>query len=58
MGMEKRVLSVRLDEPLIQELKTIAQAENRPLSNLIETILKQYVATRKSISDTNKNNLL
>ena len=47
MGVEKKVLSVRLDDELIKALKIIAEDENRPLSNLIETILKQYVRSRK-----------
>jgi len=47
MGVEKKVLSVRLDEKLIETLKQIARDENRPLSNLIETILKKYAAGRK-----------
>ena len=43
MGIEKKVMSVRLDETLIEKLKVIAEKENRPLSNLIETVLKRYV---------------
>ena len=43
MGIEKKVLSVRLDEEFIDDLKKIAVNENRPLSNLIETVLKKYV---------------
>ena len=45
MGIEKKVLSVRMDQELIDDLKIIAKNDNRPLSNLIETILKQYVNT-------------
>ena len=44
MGIEKKVLSIRLSEEFINELKIIAKNENRPLSNLIETVLKQYVS--------------
>ena len=47
MGIEKKVLSVRLEEEFIDELKIIAKKENRPLSNLIETILKKYVNSKK-----------
>jgi len=43
MGIEKKVYSVRLDESILNELKAIAQEENRTLSNLVETILKRYV---------------
>ena len=56
MGQEKKVMSVRLDEPLISELKIIAQEENRPLSNLIETILKQYVSSKKAADRKTKKN--
>lgn len=46
MGVEKKVLSLRLDESFIQELRQIAKEENRSLSNLIETVLKNYVAEK------------
>ena len=46
MGIEKKLVSVRMDEWVIDELRAIAEKENRPLSNLIETILKQYLNTR------------
>jgi len=45
MGIEKKVLSMRIDQELIDALKIIAKDDNRPLSNLIETILKQYVSS-------------
>jgi len=44
MGIEKRVLSVRLDDETIDALKAIAKNENRTLSNLIETVLKQRIS--------------
>ena len=47
MGIEKKVYSVRLDEELLKELKIIAKEENRPLSNLVETILKRYISSKK-----------
>jgi len=47
MGIEKKVYSVRLDEELLNELKTIAENENRSLSNLVETVLKRYVQLQK-----------
>ena len=43
MGIEKKVLSIRLDEAFIDELRELAKAENRPLSNFIETVLKEHV---------------
>lgn len=52
MGIEKKVISIRLDEEFIEELKKCAKAENRPLSNFIETVLKGYVRKqKKDISD-------
>jgi hypothetical protein len=47
MGVEKKVVSIRLDEKFIDELKKCAKAENRPLSNFIETVLKNYVEKKK-----------
>jgi predicted transcriptional regulator len=44
MGIEKKTKSIRLDEDLIEALEKIAGSENRSLSNLIETVLKRYVA--------------
>ena len=52
MGVEKKVLSVRLDERLIDELRRIAKETNRPLSNLIETILKMHVKEAHSQRET------
>lgn len=43
MGIEKKVVSIRLDEQLVQELRHAAQAQNRSLSNLIETVLKEHL---------------
>ena len=44
VGIEKKVVSIRLDEQFIQELKDVAEMQNRSLSNLIETVLKEYVS--------------
>ena len=43
MGIEKKVLSLRLDNEVIEELKLLSIKENRSLSNFIETILKKYI---------------
>lgn len=52
MGIEKKVVSIRLDDQLVQELRVIAQVQNRSLSNLIETVLKEYLAqTQQQESD-------
>ena len=44
MGLEKKVVSVRLDESFIEKLREIAEKQNRTLSNLVETVLKEYVS--------------
>ena len=43
MGIEKQVLSMRLDEELIEKLRKLAESENRTLSNYIETLLKKHI---------------
>jgi len=53
MGIEKKTVSVRLDQELIDALRSIAEGENRPLSNLIETVLKQFVKSKEK-SDAEK----
>lgn len=47
MGIEKKVYSFRLDEELAERLKVQAAAENRNLSNLIETVLKEYLKKKE-----------
>ena len=53
MGIEKKVVSIRLKQEFINELQALAKKENRTLSNLIETVLKDYAKTQKE----NKSNL-
>ena len=47
MGLEKKVVSVRLDEAFSQQLREIAEKQNRSLSNLVETVLKDYVSNQE-----------
>lgn len=47
MGIEKKVVSIRLDDQLVQELRVAAQVQNRSLSNLIETVLKEHLSDLK-----------
>ena len=44
MGVEKPVYSFRLNKELVDTLKVLATQQNRTLSNLVETILLQYVS--------------
>ena len=52
MGVEKKVYSFRLDSELVEYLQLCAQRENRTLSNLVETILKQYALSQSHPAKT------
>lgn len=43
--MAKDILHMRIDADLKEALKQLAEQENRNLSNLIETVLREYVKT-------------
>lgn len=47
MGIEKKTYSVRLDEELAEKIKQYAAADNRNFTNMVETILMQYIAERE-----------
>lgn len=47
MGIEKKTISIRLDDEMIQELQLLAKKDNRNFSNLVETILKKYLEEQK-----------
>ena len=47
MGIEKKVYSFRFDEDMVEKLRLYGQQENRPLSNLVETVLLDYLARRE-----------
>jgi len=38
-----KTLTLRLDEPVYQLFKTVAERENRPISNFIETAVMRFV---------------
>lgn len=46
--MAKIPLNVRIEPALREQLILLAKEENRPLSNLVETVLKQYVAATRT----------
>ena len=48
MGIEKRTYSSRFEEEMVEKLRVYAAQENRTLSNMIETILLQYLSKRES----------
>lgn len=41
--MPKIPLNIRIDPQLLKQLKAQAKKENRTLSNLVDTILRNYV---------------
>ena len=43
MPSNKPKIVIRTDEELIEKFETIAKRENRSMSNLGETIIKQYI---------------
>jgi predicted transcriptional regulator len=45
--MAKEILHMKIDAELKQELKRLAEAEHRNLSNLIEKVLIEYVEQHK-----------
>jgi len=47
MGVENKVYSFRFDEELIEKLRQEGEKQNRSLSNMVETILKQYLENIK-----------
>lgn len=46
MGIETKAYGFRLSEELAEKIRSYAQMENRSFSNMIETILLQYVSNR------------
>lgn len=45
--MAKVPLNVRIDPALRERLIELAEQENRPLSNLVETVLKKYAGLKR-----------
>lgn len=43
MGVEKKVYSFRFEEELMNDIRKIAEEQNRSLSNFVETTLKNHV---------------
>lgn len=44
MAIPKVKTGLRVNETAYNKLKTLARSENRPLNNLMETILMRYIA--------------
>lgn len=48
--MTKKLYSIRLDEKkIIEPLRVIADKENRSVSNIIETVLLEYIKKNKKV---------
>lgn len=48
MEVEKKIYSFRLDADIVNQLQRYAEHHNRSLSNLIQSILKQYMEKQKN----------
>jgi predicted DNA-binding protein len=48
-GEKKRLLpvNIRIDEEMRDELRALAEEQNRPLANYIVTVLKEHLAERR-----------
>ena len=46
-----RPISIRLDDAMIEQLRGIAEAQNRPMANLITTVLKDWLASQPSAAE-------
>ena len=46
-----KTLTLRLDEPVYQLFKTVAERENRPMSNFIETAVMRFVQEYETVDE-------
>ncbi len=46
-----KIVTLRLPEETYERFRTLAQRENRPLSNFIETAASRYVETEQFVDD-------
>ena len=48
-GDKKRLhpVNIRLDDEMRDELRALAEEENRPLANYIVTVLKEHLAAKR-----------
>ena len=46
-----KTLTLRLDEPVYQLFKTVAERENRPISNFIETAVMRFVQEYGTVNE-------
>ncbi len=55
MGVEKKVYSFRLDIDMVNQLQYYAERDNRTLSNLVQTILKNYLNEKQQGPKSGQN---
>ena len=53
-----RIVTLRLDDEAYRELREAAEAENRPLSNLIETAALRRIREERFVDDTEMSEIL
>ena len=46
-----KTLTLRLDEPVYHLFKTVAERENRPMSNFIETAVMRFVQEYETVDE-------
>lgn len=46
-----KTVTLRLDEPVYQLFKEVAERENRPISNFIETAVMRFVREHESVDE-------
>jgi len=49
--MMSKTVTLRLSEPTYERFRTLAERENRPLSNFIETAASRYVETEQFVDE-------
>ena len=52
--MAKIQLPVRIEQDDLNTLKELAEQDNRPLSNYVDTVLKNHIALKKQKSEGKK----
>ncbi len=53
-----RIVTLRLDDDAYREFREAAEAENRPLSNLIETAALQRIREARFVDDAEMSEIL
>ena len=53
-----RIVTLRLDDDAYRELREAAEAENRPLSNLIETAALRRIREERFVDDAEMSEIL